>query len=111
MIIRLPLTSDPAQDFVTQLGSIKYEFYVRYNDRGSFWTMNVTDYVSQTLLIAGMPLVLGCDLLAPYILGNGTMVAVDETGSSTDAGDPSSGDLGSRVNVYWFDAAEVQADL
>jgi hypothetical protein len=111
MIIQLPLTSDPAQDFVIQLGSVKYEFYVRYNDRGSFWSADISDYNSQTTLIAGMPLLLGCDLLAPFLLGNGSMIVYDEKGSNTDAGDPDSGDLGSRVNVYWYDSAEVTSIL
>lgn len=108
MIIQIPVTNDPAQDFVMQLGTSKWEFYVRYNDRGNFWTMDITDYNSQTLLVAGMPLVLGTDLLSPYILENGSLIAYDTTGSSTDAGPD---DLGQRVMLYWFSPDQVAALL
>ena len=108
MIIQLPVTSDPAQDFVINLGTQKWEMYVRYNDRGGFWTMDITDYNSQTSLVTGMPIVLGCDLLAPYTLGNGSMLAYDTTGSGTDAGPD---DLGTRVVLYWVSADDVATIL
>lgn len=108
MIIQLPVSSDPAQDFVTTLGEQTYEFYIRWNDRGSFWTMDVTDYNSQTKLISGMPLLLGCDLFSPYVLQNGSLIAYDTSGASQDA---NYDDLGTRVQMYWFDESEVQAAL
>lgn len=106
-MIKLPLTSDPVQTFTTQLGDTKYDFYVRFNDRAGYWTTDITDTYSQTKLISGMPLLLGCDLLDPYLLMAGRMMVYDELGTSTDAGDPDTGDLGSRVNVYWFTPDEV----
>ena len=108
MIIQLPVTSDPGQNFVTQLGTVKYQFYVRWNDRGNFWTMDVTDYNSQTKLISGMPLLLGCDLLSPYILGNGALIAYDSSGSGADAGPD---DLGTRVLLYWYSADTVKTGV
>lgn len=108
MIIQIPVTSDPAQDFVINLGTAKWELYVRFNDRGSFWTMDITDYNSQTALVTGMPLLLGCDLIAPYNLNNGSLIMYDATGSSKDAGPD---DLGSRVFLYWFSADEVAGVL
>lgn len=104
MIIQLPLTSDPAQDFVINLGGQQWELYIRYNDRSSFWTMDITEYNSQTSLVIGMPILLGCDLLAPYILDNGSMVATDTTGLGKDAG---ADDLGTRVIVFWYSPDEV----
>jgi hypothetical protein len=104
MIIQLPLTSDPAQDFVINLGGQQWELYVRYNDRGSFWTMDITEYNSQTSLVTGMPILLGADLLAPYILNNGAMVATDTNGLGQDAGPD---DLGTRVIVFWYSPDEV----
>lgn len=104
MIIQLPLSNDLSQDFVTQLGSTKYEFLVNWNDRANFWTMDIIDYVSQKPLILGMPLLLGCDLLGPFNINNGALIMFDETGMGQDAG---YADLGSRVTAYWFSADEV----
>lgn len=108
-MIRLPLSSEPAQSFITQLGSVKWLFNFRFNDRGRFWIMDITDSASQTILVTGVPVLLGCDLIRPYILGNGALMAYDEAGSSTDAGDPDTGDLGNRVNIYWISLDEVNA--
>lgn len=106
MIIQLPVTSDPGQDFVIQLGSAKWELYIRWNDRSGFWTMDITEYNSQTNIVSGVPLLLGCDILVPYSLGNGSLFAYDETGSGQDAGYD---DLGSRINLYWFSQDEIDA--
>jgi hypothetical protein len=104
MIIALPLSSDPAQSFITQLGNEKYQFDVRWNDRSGVWTMDLTRDSDQAILLQGIPLVLGCDILSSYTLGIGRMLVVDETGTHTDA---SYNDLGSRVKVYWFSPDEV----
>ena len=104
MICVLPLTNDPVQQVVTTLGDITYQLYLRWNDRASFWTMDITDYNSQTPLITGMPLLLGCDLWDAFAMNNGSLIVWDESGSGVDA---SYDDLGSRINVYWFSADEV----
>ncbi len=106
MIIQLPVTSDPAQDFVIALGPATWELYVRFNERQKVWTMDITDYNTKTALVTGMPIVLGCDLLDPYNLENGAMIALDSTGSGTDAGPEA---LGDRVQVYWI--SQDQAEL
>lgn len=108
MIIQLPLTSDPVQDFTINLGGQQWELLIRFNDRGQFWTMDITDYNSQAALVLGIPILLGCDLLAPYILGNGAMAAVDTNGLGQDAGPD---DLGTRVLVYWYSPDEVAGIL
>lgn len=108
MIIQLPVTSEPAQQFTILLGTQKWDLYVRYNDRGNFWTMDIMDDATQTSLITGMPLLLGCDLLEPYNLDNGAMIAYDTTGSGADAGPD---DLGDRVLIYWFSADQVASTL
>jgi len=104
MIVQLPLTSDPAQVFVTQLGDVKYQFDVIYNDRIGIWTMTITDFVTQVVLITGIAIVLGSPLLRPYNLDIGELVVSDTSESSRDAGPD---DLGTRVNVYWLSPDEV----
>lgn len=106
MIVQLPLTSDAAQVFVTQLGNVKYQFDVIYNDRAGVWTMTITDFVSQTVLIAGIAVVLGAPLLALYNLEIGELIVSDTSESSRDAGPD---DLGTRVCVYWLSADEATA--
>lgn len=99
MIQLLPFTSDTPQTLTVQLGSTKYDFALRWNERAAVWCMDITDTASQTLLVAGIPLVLGSDILSPYDLQMGSMVVVDGTGLGEDAGPD---DLGVRVNVYWY---------
>jgi len=98
-IITLPLNSSVAQRFVTQLGDTKYQFDIRFNDRSRVWSMSITDDASSTLLVSGIAILLGQNLLAPFNLKMGALMVYDESNSGIDAG---ANDLGSRVNVYWF---------
>lgn len=104
MILMLPTSNDPAQSFVTQLGSVKYQFDICWNDRAGVWNMDMTIASTQTPILQGVPLLLGADLLADYNLNMGSMIVVDEMGTSTDA---TVDDLGNRINVYWFSPDEV----
>lgn len=98
MILTLPLTTDCPQSFITQLGDTNYQFGLRWNDRSSVWTMDISDPATQTPIASGLALVLGADLLLPYALGIGALVVVDETATGTEATLTS---LGASVNVYW----------
>lgn len=104
MVIELPLTSDAAQTVVTQLGETKYQLDVQYNDRSNRWTLTLTDFVTQTLIAASLPLVLGQSLLEPYNLAIGHLLVVDTSGRDQEAGPD---DLGGRVKVYWFSDEEA----
>ena len=106
MIIELPLSSDPAQIFTTQLGSVKYDFEVRYNDRSGAWTLDMADNTTKAAILSGVPLVLGQELFAPYNLNIGRIIVVDTNGTSQDA-TADANDLGTRVRVYWFSDDEV----
>lgn len=103
-ISTLPLTSDVSQQFTCQLGENKLQFDVRFNDRQGVWLMAVTDVVTDTKLVDGVAILLGTELLHPFNLSLGYLVAIDEDGTNKDAG---ADDLGSRVNVYWVSADEV----
>ena len=97
MILELPLSSDPAQRFTTQLGDKKYDFDVKYNDRSGVWTMDMADNANKLPILSGIPLVLGQELLEPYNLTMGRMLVVDGTNQGKEAG---TDDLGGRVKLY-----------
>lgn len=103
----LPFTSDPARTFSVQLGSVgKFQFDVRYNDRSSSWTFDLTSEPDGTLLLAGVPMLIGQGVLAPYGLGIGDIVFSDLSGAGLDAGPD---DMGDRVQGVWLNPAQVSA--
>lgn len=103
----LPFTADPAQRFTTQLGDIgQFTFDARYNDRAAYWTFDLTSEPDQTVLVAGVPILIGQDILAPYGLGRGGIFATDDSGAELDAGPE---DLGDRVSVIWLSPDELEA--
>ena len=106
MILTLPMSNDPAQTFICQLGDTKYQFTVRFNDRSGTWSMDIADDVTGDYILTGIALLLGQDLLAPYNLGIGRMLVVDNASTGKDAGVD---DLGVRVTVVWFSPDEVIA--
>lgn len=106
MIMEIPVSSDPAQVFTTQLGDVKYVLDIRFNDRSGVWTLDLYDDVSKALIAASIPLVVGQDLLEPYNFGIGSLLCIDGSGQGSDAGPD---DLGDRVKLYWFSADEVSA--
>lgn len=104
MLLKLPFSNDPAQRFVTQLGDRKFVFIAKWNDRSSVWTFDLYDHTTQEALLLGPQIVLGQELLEPYNLGIGRLIAYDEAGTGKDAGLL---DLGDRVNVYWLSDDEA----
>jgi hypothetical protein len=104
MIAALPLTTDTPQTFTTQLGATTYQFNLYWNDRSNVWLMDLVNPTTQTPIVTGLALVLGADLLAPYSLGIGSLIVIDETGTHTEATVTS---LGTTTNVYWIDPATV----
>lgn len=104
MIVELPLSSDAAQTMITQLGDVKYQIDVKFNDRSGVWTMDVADFLTQVVIIQSMPLVLGQDLMEPYNFTMGRFLTVDTSSRHLEAGPD---DLGDRVKVYWFSEDEV----
>lgn len=100
----LPITSDPARSFTTEFEDGKYTITTRYNERGGFWTIDLLRDVDQVQLLSGVPLLLGQDLLAPYALGIGGLIATDVGQTETDAGPE---DLGERVILMYVTRAEL----
>lgn len=101
MIVKLPLTTSPAQRFSVYLNKKRTELYVKFNSRSKVWTMDLKDVASGTVLLNSIPLLLGQELLEPYNLGLGKMFLHDhEALHNVDATDS---DLGDRVLVFWTD--------
>ena len=121
MSVIVPFTSDDrAYEFTCALGGTTYRFDVRWNERGGFWAFDLYLDSNDTLLVAGLPILLGCDILGPYrYLGIGGLFAVDmnasqQKGSPNDAttnvlvsADAAVDDLGSRVVVFHYTPAEL----
>ncbi|MDQ7745452.1 phage baseplate plug family protein [Hydrogenophaga pseudoflava] len=103
MIVSLPLTSDPAQSFTVQLGRSKYLFDVKFNSRSGVWTFDLFDAATKVAMLASIPIALGVDMLWPYNLGIGRLIAGDSSNRGRDAG---SDDLGQRLKVFWFSPEE-----
>lgn len=103
-MIELPLTSDSAQAFTCQLGAQKFYFEITYNSRNGTWALSMADDATREPIITGAPIVLGADLLDPYNLPYGALVAQDKTGQGRDAGPD---DLGDRVVLHWVAPDEV----
>lgn len=103
MIAELPLSSDPSQSFTCQLGAVKYYCEAKYNSRNGVWSLDLYDDAARSPILLGMAIVLGVDLLEPYNLGIGRLVAVD--GNATDR-DATADDLGTRVTLNWISPDE-----
>lgn len=111
---RLPLTSDPNASFTTSLGGTSYEFATSFNERAQSWSFDLFTAKDGKLLLAGVPIVIGCDMLAPFGLGIGSLYAVDLTAASAkeEAGhrpqsvDAGPEDLGVRVMVLYLAPGE-----
>ncbi len=103
MIIELPLSPDPSQRFTVQLGRVKYDFYVKFNSRSGVWTFDLAVSSTKAVLLQSIPIILGADLLQPYNLGIGRLIASDTSNRSKDA---TSDDLGTRVKLIWFSPEE-----
>lgn len=102
----LPFTADYDQRFITQLGDEKYVIDARWNERGQAWSFDLTRDSDQVQLLAGAPMQIGQDLLAPDALGIGGLIVSDLSRKDTDAGPE---DLGDRVIVAWLSPDELAA--
>ena len=76
-MIVIPFTSDNFRSFNCALDGMTYDFAQNYNDRNGVWSFDMADHTTGAPLISGVPILIGCDLLAPYGLGIGSMFAVD----------------------------------
>lgn len=98
----IPLTAEP-QSFTIALGGREYRLTLRWGTAPEGgWLLDVAEAEGGTILVAGMALVTGVDLLAAHAhLGFGGMLWV----YSPDDLPPSEADLGTRT-VLIFEVPE-----
>jgi hypothetical protein len=104
MSAEIPIIPDADQIFFITIGDIDYMLDIKWNHRSETWKLDIYDAVSNNLLVAGLSLVLGADLLYPYNLDIGALFLHDESSKSLDA---KSDDLGDRVKLIWMSEAEA----
>ena len=85
MRVELPITSQPAQEWVTRLGEVKYLFRLQYNTRADRWTLDILTEQGEPLAL-GIGLSIGVDLLASSQVMPGLLYLVDYSGADTDPG-------------------------
>jgi len=103
----VPFSSDYDQQFTTPLGEDgdKYTFEARWNERGKNWTFDLTRDTDDVKLLAGVPMLIGQDLLQPYALGIGGLIVFDLGQKNTDPGPE---DLGSRVLALYLSNQDLR---
>jgi hypothetical protein len=105
--IIIPLRSDlPYFDLEVELDGVTYGLELRWNTRAEGWFLTIFNPETEEVIRAGIRVV--CDFpLRSYEadrLPPGALVAVDTSGEATD---PGYGDLGDRVQLLYFTAAEL----
>lgn len=109
MPVILPFDSDDANyDFSTTLDGTLYAFDVHWNGRANAWYIAVSDQFGN-LIATGIKIVIGVvlgDTCTDPRFPAGALLAFDTANTLQDAG---SNDLGTRVIVLYFSAAEIAA--
>lgn len=102
----LPVTSNPNQTFSSTIpidnGSIKFNFFLRYNTESSCWILDILDS-SNNSLVSGINLVCGANLLEQYSylkIGSAYLVKTD-TSLIDDL--PTEYNLGTKFVIVWGD--------
>lgn len=84
----------------------RYLIKLSWYGRAETWLLDIRS-ASGTMLLAGIPVRVGQDLLRPHVgdalpgEGLGSLVAIDTSGSGTD---PGRNDLGTRVKLVYSEA-------
>lgn len=110
-IVQIPVRSDTTNyDMRVDLDGVTYVLAFRYNSRDGFWYLSVLDS-DEDPIRSGIRLVLGTSylrLVVSSIRPAGDLVAVDDTGTGTEAG---ASDFGTRVALLYAERADVEAAL
>ena len=97
----IPLTNIP-QEFSISLSNREVTIFQRWNE-WSGWVIDLSDTATTTPIIAGLPLVTGCDLLEPFPeLGFIGSLLVYTDGNSMSI--PTIDNLGLDSNLYYMTA-------
>jgi hypothetical protein len=100
-VYEIPL-SPANQTFSVTLGNVEYRLAVTYRDAAEAgWLLDIAD-AENALIVAGIPLVTGADLLSPYghlSIGGGGKLYVSTDGDEYAV--PTFADLGTLSHLYW----------
>ncbi len=110
MSVVIPLRSDlPHFDLQVELEGTTYTLELRWNTRAEAWFLMVIDAQGETVIRSGLRVVADhplrlyeADRQPP-----GLLVAADTSGAGED---PGLHDLGARVQLFYFTAAELGLD-
>lgn len=96
----IPLTPED-QAITVSLGGVEYQLTVRWNDADEGgWVLDIALPDGGATIVAGIPLVTGCDLLEPYeYLGIGGGLVAWEDGSELP---PGVDNLGQSANLIFI---------
>ncbi len=94
----IPLTPEN-QTFSVALAGVIYNIELRWNDALTAWVLDIYD-VNSNLLVGGLALITGTDLLAPYAYMNfgGTLTVVSDNSTSAI---PTQTNLGTESHLYF----------
>jgi len=102
-MFQIPVGTDAAQQFTTQLGELKFVFDIQWNDRSNQFSLTLYNEDTSQIYFEGIPIVLGTDLLEPYNYGIGSLLAIDSSNTGSEA---ALSDFGVRVQLWWFSEEE-----
>lgn len=105
-MIDIPILNSRAQELVITLGGVSYRLQFQYNERAEIWTMNILQEVGKVVLIQGLPLVLGQNLLEPYNFNMGSMVVYDNSDKGKEA---RFNGFATENSLLWLSDAELVA--
>lgn len=100
----IPFTGLPAESLTLELGDRRLVFEALYSELSGVWSLSISE--GGSALVAGLAVVIGVDLLAPYNLGIGRLYAVAIESPEVDAGE---GELGIRVLLVHLTEGEASA--
>lgn len=107
-VFQLPLLGDSTTHYAqrTQLDGIDYIFTFKFNERRALWTMDIIGPAEEQV-IGGQVIYVGTNFLRrsqAISKPKGLLTALSSNG---DVSAPIRGDLGTRISIYYFDAAEL----
>lgn len=110
-VLEIQFNGLPASDQTLQMDGAFFGLSTRWNSRAQSWYIDLSD-ADGNVLVGGVRLVTGVPLLNRFgARGNfpaGALVAVDTSGEGLPA---SYTDLGTRVRLFYIEAADLAAAL
>jgi hypothetical protein len=100
----IPLRSDASQTFEVELEGSIYFCRVIWNERLQYWTIGISD-VDRNVLVDGVPLLIGVDVIEQYGLGIGGLFMVDSEGEGAEA---TFDNVGNRVKLIHLTEDELE---